>query len=86
MQTRRRCGVDLAAQNTESELNRVGGIGSSQLRIVRVNLEKLDSDESLVGAMGPTGETVALGPFAHERRVGPPEVRAVLGVIRQEHL
>src|SRR4051794_677461 len=68
-------------KDPEGELDRIGGCGLGPRRIVGLDLEKLDADESVIAPMGPTGEAVALGPLAGEGGIGPAEVRAELGIV-----
>ena len=54
--------------------------------VVRLDLEQLDADEPIVGAVRPAGQAVPLGPLARQRGVGPAQVRAILGVVGQQDL
>ena len=77
---------DLAAQDPERELDRVGRIRPASGCVVRLDLEELDAHETVVLAVGPPGEAMPFGPLAGQGRVGPAQVRAILGIVGQQDL
>ncbi len=56
------------------------------VRVEGLDLEELDAHESVILAVGPAGQAVALGPLAGQGCVRSAQVRAILGVVGQEHL
>ena len=79
-------GVDMAAQEAQGDLDRVGRVRVAPGGVVRLDLEEFDADEAVVGPVGAAGQAVPLGPLAGQGGVGPAQVRAVLGVVGQQDL
>ena len=67
------CRGELAAQEAQRHLDRVERLVLAPLGIEALDLEQLDADEAIVGAVRPAGQAVALGPFSGQapRRPGP---------------
>src|SRR5262249_35674556 len=81
-----RIGSGVPAQEAKGDLDRVWGIGLQPRGVIGLDLEQLDTDEAVVGAVSPTGEAVSLGPLAGQSRIGPSQVRAILRVVGQQDL